>query len=92
MPACWSRGMILASGARGPGFESRTSPPFPFFFFPLSLSFLPLFCGVYATILMNATTKYFLKITHNFLGSTDLNFLEHIWQFGGETFEERNLL
>ena len=25
-PARWSRGMIRASGARGPGFKSRTSP------------------------------------------------------------------
>ena len=26
-PALWSRGMILAQGARGPGFKSRRSPP-----------------------------------------------------------------
>ena len=35
--ARWSRGMICASGARGPGFKSRTSPVFEIFdFFVLS--------------------------------------------------------
>ena len=29
--ACWSSGMIFTSGARGPGFDSRTGPLFLLF-------------------------------------------------------------
>jgi len=38
--ARWSRGMIRASGARGPGFKSRTSPISLFYFYDFCSYFI----------------------------------------------------
>ena len=51
--ACWSSGMILALGARGPGFDSRTGP--------ILTSFLIIHCQT----TKNVATPFFLKQRNN---------------------------
>ena len=67
--ARWSRGMILASGARGPGFESRTSPIYNTFFFK------------YLLLRDDKHTKKLFLVTKMHLGKARTCFLNmFVWQ------------
>ncbi len=59
--ARWSRGMILASGARGPGFKSRTSPQNPTALCEKSLNngLVEIFLNIYIRI--HFTIYYYRK-------------------------------